>query len=537
LGLGYLSVLVVLVSIRLRSRNLAEEAERALSDAAENDRRWRDIFELSPVGYIESDGDATVVRANRLSHTILGRAPDTLVGFNLADLGLATAFGQGQPVWGGSTELTYTHPDGQELRLLVHRSEVRRGARSVGMLTALTDVTALRRAEREREELRIRFQQSQRLETIGTLAGGIAHDFNNLLVPIQGYTEFAHTDLPEDHPVQEDLEQIQQATERAKELVQQILQFSRPEKEDRRPLHLQDVVREATGLLRASLPTTIAIDHRVDVSCPPIFGKSTQIHQVLFNLCTNAAHAMPDGGTITVSVDLVDVLTTRGVSRRPKGDGPFVRLCVIDRGTGMDEETRQRLFEPFFTTKAPGQGSGLGLSMVQGIVTAFDGTISVDSAPGVGSTFTVLFPVYNDLSALEQSPMALDEVRGEEHILVVDDDHAVLKVTARGLARFGYQVTTFQSSREALDAFRAMPSSFDLVLTDQTMPELTGLSLAEAMLRERPDIPILLSTGNASSLTRAEVMEAGCAELLFKPVTPSTLARAVAKVLRAGAAA
>jgi PAS domain S-box-containing protein len=538
LGLELTGLVLVLLGIRdarRRSRDRVAEAGRELAASADRERRLAHLLEQAPVGLFEVDHDGVVAHANRAMHIILGRAPGTLPGFRVSDIGWEEeGRTHADGAMGDRRAVTYRHPDGTDRELELRANAVigDDGSR-VGTLTAVMDVTERNRAERERAELHRRMEQGQRLETIGTLAGGIAHDFNNLLTPILGYVEIAQAEVEQDSVLFEDLAQVAAAGHRAKDLVAQILRFSRPEKEELQPVALQGVAREVTGLLRASLPATVRIVQRMDAACPPVLGKATNIHQILFNLCTNASHAMPEGGTITVSVDLVDALATMDAVKRPAGSGPFVRLRVEDDGTGMDGATLERIFQPFFTTKEVGKGTGLGLAVVQGIVVAMNGTISVESTLGRGSAFTLLFPAHQEVVAEKQ---AVDEdvpMSAGGRVLLVDDDPGVLGVTARILARLGYEVTSCASGDEAHAVFDETPQAFDVVFTDQTMPGRTGLQLARDVRRRRPDIPIVLTTGYAGVITDEHLRDIGGCELILKPASPAHIGRVVRRALGA----
>ena len=522
---------------RHRFEDRVAAAEREIAELRAGERRLGHLFEQAPVGFFEVDQDGVVVRANRAMHIILGRAACTLPGYRVADLGWKPVEGadgaeDAEGAMGDRNAVTYRHPDGRDRELELRANAVLGddGGR-VGTLTAVTDVTERNRAAREREELRRRMEQGQRLETIGTLAGGIAHDFNNLLTPILGYVEIAQSEIDRESVLYEDLAQVAAAGHRAKDLVAQILHFSRPEKEALEPVLLQSVAREVTGLLRASLPTTIRMEQRLDGTCPPVLGKATQIHQILFNLCTNAFHAMPEGGTITVSIDLVDALATMDAGERPAGPGPFPRLRVRDDGTGMDAVTLERIFQPFFTTKEAGKGTGLGLAVVQGIVVAMNGTVAVESTVGKGTTFTLLFPAHRDVVP-EAVAVAEDVAAGAGgRVLLVDDDPGVLGVTARVLARLGHDVTPCPSGDEASVVFDRSPHAFDVLFTDQTMPGRTGLQLAREVRRKRPEIPIVITTGYAGVITEEHLRAIGGCELILKPASPAHIGRVMRRLL------
>ncbi|MGO9374065.1 MAG: PAS domain S-box protein [Syntrophobacteraceae bacterium] len=386
------------------------------------------------------------------------------------------------------------------------------------------DVTLENKLERE-------LRQAQKIESIGTLAGGIAHDFNNILGIILGYAELAQTSATTKSPQHKHLTQVLQAALRAKDLVSQILTFSRQTEQKKQPLQIAPVVKEALKLLRSSLPTTIEI--RPEIEIPPendvVLADPTQIHQVLMNLCTNAAHAMrTSGGVLSVCLSEVDASAVSG----PPGlrTRPYLRLAVTDTGDGMDAAVMERIFDPYFTTKGVGEGTGLGLSVVQGIVKNHGGVITVYSEPGRGTTFHVLLPTIEEHAAPE---FVTNEVspRGNERILFVDDEKSIVGFGKDMLDGLGYKVTAKTSSLEALETFRAEPGAFDLVITDMTMPDLTGAALAQRLWAIRKDIPIILCSGFSHLIDGSQAKELGIREYVTKPYTLTTLAKAVRKAL------
>ncbi|MBU1984098.1 PAS domain S-box protein [bacterium] len=393
------------------------------------------------------------------------------------------------------------------------------------------DITERKQAEQEKERLESQLRQAQKMEAIGTLAGGIAHDFNNILVPILIYTEMTCRSLPAESPNREDLEHVIQAANRAKDLVRQILTFSRQAEQERMPVGFQFVVKEALKLMRASLPTTIGIEEHIDVNCPEVLADPSQLHQVLMNLCTNAAHALRDeGGILEVRLEPVEVDETLRQKLPRLLPGTHVCLTIRDSGKGMDSRTLERIFEPFFTTKAPGEGTGLGLSMVHGIITGHGGEIAAESTPYKGSTFRVYLPIAKATSPRPPAT-ASQTSQGSERILLVDDDPEIARAAERALQQSGYRVTTFTSSPEALDAFRAQPAEFDLVITDQTMPHLTGDRLVKELLAIRPDLPIVLTTGYSETVTVDNYRKLGVREFAMKPLISSELNSAVRRAL------
>ena len=373
-------------------------------------------------------------------------------------------------------------------------------------------------------------RRSQKMEAIGTLASGVAHDFNNILAAIMGYTELAGQELEPKHPVQSHLEQVLKAGERARELVRQILAFSRRSEQQQEPLDLGQVVREGLSLLRASLPATVIIVPEIDPRPAMVLADPTEMHQVLMNLCANASQAMGDqGGRLTVSVGFQEVEEPPpGLDLKP---GPHVLLKVRDTGPGMTPEVRERIFEPFFTTKGVGQGTGLGLSVVHGIVRASRGAIDLETSPGQGATFSVYLPwVSAEISPADSPPEEQPLGRGER-ILVVDDERSLVELAAGLLGRLGYQVSPTTSALEALALVSQEPEAFDLVLSDQTMPLLTGLDLARRLHELRPGLPVILTTGFSDQLTPESLQAAGVAAVLLKPASAARLACQVRRVL------
>jgi len=395
------------------------------------------------------------------------------------------------------------------------------------------DVTDRKRAEEEKTGLQEQLRQAQKMEAIGTLAGGIAHDFNNILSAILGYAELSILDLEEGSIAKKNLERSMKAAHRAKDLVQQILTFSRQGKQERKLLSVKPIVKEALKFLRASLPATIEIQEEIEENPGPIEADPTQIHQVLMNLCTNAAHAMDEkGGELSVSLSNLDLDgNNSGVQPRIEA-GPYVRLRVSDTGHGMAPEILGRIFDPYFTTKEPGKGTGLGLAMVHGIVKSHGGEIRVSSDVGKGSIFDVYFPrieignVPREVFNAESLPLG-----DSERILLVDDEKGIIDVGREILERLGYEVTVRTSSIEALELFRARSNRFDLVITDMTMPNMTGDRLAQELLKIRPDIPVLLCTGFSEHITEERAKAIGIRELLLKPLAMTELAKTMRRLL------
>jgi len=385
----------------------------------------------------------------------------------------------------------------------------------------------------ERKELENRLNQAQKLEAIGTLAGGIAHDFNNILTPILGYAEMAQSDIDPGHPAIDQLKEVVKAGLRAKDLVQQILTFSRQKENELLPLSPHIIIKEALKLLRASIPTSIEIRQNIDPNSGMVLADGTQLHQIIMNLCTNAYHAMREtGGVLAVSLQPTQVEgNDPKVNGRLLAPGAYVVLDVSDTGCGIEQQDMAKIFDPYFTTKKQGEGTGLGLSVVHGIVKEYGGYVSVYSEPGKGSTFRVYLPRIVSTQVAEQplSPQALP--RGTERILVVDDDTSIVKLNTRILGSLGYGVTGLTGSKEALQVFQGAPRDFDLVLTDMTMPEMTGMDLSLRIHAIRPDIPIVLCSGFSTLIDSDKAKDIGIQEFLMKPVQRKNLAETVRKAL------
>jgi PAS domain S-box-containing protein len=395
------------------------------------------------------------------------------------------------------------------------------------------DITAQCQAEEVRARLETQLYQSQKMEALGSLAGGVAHEFNNMLGAIVGYTELAKMDLGDNHPAVSSLDQVLKASQRAKDVIQQVLTFSRRQDLKRELLNLQRVAGEAVKLVRPAISPSVEITVDIAADCPPVFGNMTQLQQALTNLFTNARDAMKEnGGRIAITQKTISL--HRDVTGNQLGlpEGRYSVLSLSDDGQGMDAATLERVFEPFFTTKGPGKGSGLGMAVVHGIMKSHDGAVSIQSEPGKGTTVHLYFPV--QAATVEEKPAApkpsMPSGHGER-ILFVDDEQALVLIATKLLQRLGYIVTAFSSSQEALAAFIRQPNAFDLVITDMTMPGMTGIALADALQEARPGIPILLATGYVEQSIREQSTLLGFHEILVKPLSGQALAEAVQRAL------
>ncbi|MCJ7540531.1 MAG: PAS domain S-box protein [Desulfobacterales bacterium] len=394
---------------------------------------------------------------------------------------------------------------------------------AAGMVVNLVDIT-------EAKKLESKFQTVQRIESLGILAGGIAHDFNNILASIIGYTELALDKAKKEPQQHEHLQEVLVASSRAADLVKQILTFSRQVNQEQKPVQVKLLVKEALKLLRASIPSTIGIEQNIQ-SNALLMGDATQIHQVVMNLCTNASHSMRDkGGVLTVNLSDAE-LDSELISRHSDlSPGSYIMLTITDTGHGIPPEVLEKIFDPFFTTKEKGEGTGMGLSVVHGIVHSHGGTIYVYSEPGKGSTFEVFFPAIESLlTSWKKIDMPIPT--GTERILFIDDEPTIANMGKQILESIGYEVVTRTSSIEALEYFKARPNNFDLVVTDMTMPKMTGEVLASELMKVRPDIPIILCTGFSARIDEQKAMAMGIRAFVSKPILKREIAETIRKVL------
>jgi signal transduction histidine kinase/CheY-like chemotaxis protein len=395
------------------------------------------------------------------------------------------------------------------------------------------EIAERKNTEQQKERLAIQLYQSQKRESIGILAGGIAHDFNNILSAVIGFTEIAREGLPEKSKNVEYLDQVLIACDRARDLVKQILAFSRQAEIEVRPLRLEVVVKEALRMVRSSLPASIELRQGIASDLPVVMADPTQIHQIILNLCTNAAHAIEDEhGVITVELDSMNVIKNGCKENKELSLGPYVRLKISDTGVGIPMEIRDKIFDPYFTTREPGKGTGLGLAVVYGIVKDYGGAVSVESMPGRGATFNIRLPaveekIHGDSQPVCKTPMPM----GREHILFVDDEPPIAILGKENLEQLGYKVTIRQSSVEAFELFTNDPDRFDLVVTDMTMPHMTGDELAQKMLAIRPDLPIVICTGYSKRMSEQKAGDIGIRGFIMKPLTKLDLAKTVRALL------
>ncbi len=519
------------------------ERKRAEDSLRESETRYRALFEDASDGILLMAGDV-IVDCNPAALALLGRAREEVLGRTPADFSpecqpdgstsresAAAWLTAAREVAPQSFEWQHEHENGTPQDTEVSLTRVVLGEEP-HFLAVIRDITERKQQEEEKRQLEAQLRQSHKMEAIGTLAGGIAHDFNNLLWAITGNVELALMDeLPDDHPAAYSLKQVLGAASQAKELVAQILAFSRQQEEELGPIEFSVIIKETAKLLRASLPATIHIDTDLRAQSDVVMGDPSRLQQVMMNLCTNAAHAMRrTGGRLHIATEnlTLDVLDFKPDEEMKAGG--YFRLSVGDTGEGMPSMIADRIFEPYFTTKSVGEGTGLGLAVVHGIVKKLGGRITLESKEGEGTTFTVLLPLV-DAAAQAREAQAQAPVRGSEQILLVDDQSQVLEMLKRLLERIGYAVTERTSGAEALKEFDADPKRFDLVVTDMTMPNMTGDVLARELLKRRPGMPIILCTGYSETMDEEACADIGVREIVMKPVRVQRLSEAIRRAL------
>jgi hypothetical protein len=484
-------------------------------------------FESSPSGKLVTDDAGTILLANKETERLFGYGPGELIG-RPVDALVPQRLRQrhaedrqsfhGAPQarrMGAGRDLYGLRKDGTEIPIEIGLNPVQTPD-GLRILTSIVDISA-------RRTLEAQLRQAQKLEAVGTLAGGIAHDFNNLLRSIIGYTELA-SDAVTDPSVRADLDQVRKAAARGQELVLRMLAFSRPSEPQRGPTSLAAPCREAVDLLRSTIPSLIEIRWRSADEAPAVRADGTQMQQVVMNLVTNAAQAIGDAcGCVDVS--LAPFRATEAFLAAHPGaiGGLYARLSVSDTGPGMSEETRQHAFEPFYTTKPVGKGTGLGLSVVHGIAQAAGGLVHIDSRVGVGTTVHVYLPA---AEAPALAPVVSPDTATGPHVLFVDDEEAIKELSRRQLENAGFRVTAFSSSLKALEEFRQRPDDFALLVTDNTMPKMSGLQLAQEVLALRPGMRVLLVSGLVDMLAPEVIYERGISGLLRKPHTGAQLVAA-----------
>ena len=529
----------MVTEIRDYSSDLEQKIDLLKKADADLRNSWEQIKYLADAAWeaIIIHEDGILIQANQQFYELFGYEPEELSGRPLVPILIppdSMEFVNSQMRSGnlGPYEAIGLKKTGEKFPMEVRIKQIEFQGRPVRVV-AVRDISERIRAEVERVKLETQLRQAHKMEAIGTLAGGIAHDFNNILSGIIGFTELSVLDVPRDSLIRQNLQQVLKAAARAKGLIQQILTFSRRTEQERLPMEIAPIVKESVDLIRSSIPSTIEIKADLNTKPALILADSTQISQVVMNLCTNAADSMRDTGGL-LEIKLTEIEFDEDAIAQFPGlrPGKHQELTISDSGGGIDQEIISRIFDPFFTTKDHGKGTGMGLAVVHGIVKVHDGAIHVYSAPGRGATFKVYFPVVDTVLKTEVEPGEKPPT-GTESILFIDDEEMLVSIGLAMLQKLGYQVVGKTDPAEALEEFKARPNNYDLVITDLTMPKMTGDRLARAILGIRPDMPIILCTGYSEKIDEKEAKDLGIREFILKPVTLGLLARTIRKVLDA----
>ena len=527
-----LSIGVTFTALDITSRKEAEE------DLRESEEQYRSLFKNNHSIMLLIDPEtANIVDANPAAVSFYGWSYEALIRKKMFDINTLTeeqVFGEMEKAKMEQRKHFYFRhclASGEIRDVEVYSGPIKVHGKEL-LYSIVYDITARKKAEEEKAALEGQLLHAQKMESIGTLSGGIAHDFNNLLAIILGNAELAMEDVPEWHPAKDNINEIRTASLRARDVVRQLLSFGRKTDPKKRPVKLVQIVEDALKFLRFSIPTSIEIHQNIlNDTDNTILADSTQIDQVMINLFTNAAHAMEDaGGVITIGIQNVYLDQVSAPFYPDLSLGNYVKLTVSDTGTGIDHEIKDRIFDPYFTTKEVGKGSGIGLSVVHGIVKSHNGAIYVDSKFGKGTTFSILFPATEEEAVIETE--AIEKLStGNERILFVDDEKSMAEIGRRRLERLGYQVEAKTNPIEALELFRADPDQFDLVITDMTMPHITGDKLVKEILKIRPDMPTILCTGFSEKIDEEKAKKIGVRQYIEKPFDRGKLSRLVRKVL------
>jgi two-component system cell cycle sensor histidine kinase/response regulator CckA len=537
---GLALALAIAIWAVIRQRGLHTRIARQAEQLRASEERYRGVFETSQEGFLllwpieKSPPDFAVEDSNHAAWRILSLSGPPVPGTALRGLTpccteccdlLAFALAPGRP-----TVFEHTPAAGSTSYTALRVSVTRIGPR---ILVVISDLTETRRAEQQLQVREQQLRQNQKLEAVGTLASGVAHDFNNILTSILGNTDIAGMDLPPGSSVHAQLDEIRAASERARQLIRQILTYTRHAEAHREVLRLTSLIEECLRFLRATIRSSITIRHHRSAGSTEIEGDATQIHQVLMNLCTNAAQAMGDApGLLEITEETLSI-TPASVAQHPQlSPGEFVRITIRDTGCGMTPEVQQRMFEPFFTTKPPGQGTGLGLSVVHGIMQNHHGAIAVSSKPGEGTLFHLYFPLASRPTPNAATTTDNGPPRGRgQRLLLIDDEQPIVRAASQLLTRLGYQVSAHHDVSAALAEFEKNPAAFALVITDLTMPKMTGLEVIQRVLALRPEIPAIVMSGFMNESDLATARKLGVTRVLEKPLTLSDLGRTVGECL------
>ncbi|MEN6617276.1 MAG: PAS domain S-box protein [Syntrophorhabdus sp.] len=521
----------------MRSRdNLELRVKERTAELEKSHERFRNLVDLLPEGVFEIDTEGNLLYANRRALETFQRTPEDFAkGMRLSDFvdddELTKMQEDASDIIKGETiedEYNVHRKDGTKFPVFIRAARIEDEGKVTGIRGIVVDLTEIRKAQADKERLENQLRHAQKMEALGTMAGGIAHDFNNILAAIIGFTELVLEDLPPGTPDRHNLEQVHKSGLRGRDLVKQMLAFSRKEAQARKFVRIKDIVEDTMDLIRASIPTTIKINLDIQNGSSSIFADLTQIQQVIINLCKNAADAMQGGGSLGIKTMDYSTSFDNAVPGLPKG--PYILMSITDTGNGIPREVLERIFEPFFTTKGQGNGTGLGLALVHGIVTGHGGIITVKSHPGHGAVFDVYLPKIQEETSPGKARKTVSLKTGTERILFVDDEELIVDMTRQMLESLGYRVTATTRSSQALKLFKKNPDAFDIIISDQTMPELTGLQLSKAIKAIKP-VPFILLTGFSDAVNPESIKSSGLDAFFMKPVTKKQLSKSIRKIL------
>jgi len=518
----------------LREKNLlAETVQVRTAELKDSETKYQDLYDNAPDMFCSVDAKTEkIIQCNQTLAHQTGYTKEEIIGRPIFERYHSDCLEEAKKTFqlflssgeADNVELQLRKKDGGKIDVCLNSSSVRDKQGNILYSRSIWHDVSDRKAAEEN------LKQSQKMESVGTLAGGVAHEFNNILGGILGYTEIAIDDAPEGSPVCESLDEILKLSLRAREVVKQILSFSRKGKKDLKPLHPHLIIEESLKVLRSSIPTTIEIRQNINEQSGTILADQTQIHQINMNLCMNAAHAMEDSGGVLEIVVSPVVLDAEDVKPYPDlKTGEYIKLTVSDTGTGIDPNNIDKIFDPFFTTKGVGKGTGMGLSVVHGIIKDHGGVINVSSKLGEGTTFTIFLPKTEARINKTESDDALPT--GTENILVVDDEEHLVFLLKKNMERLGYKVTAMTNSLETLELFKKDPHRYDLIITDLTMPHLTGDRLASKVTAIRPDMPVIIATGYADAIDSDKVKQSGIKAFIPKPYQKEELAKTIRLIL------
>ena len=537
LSLFFTASLVLRVQVKSKTKELLIKNE----ELRESEERFRNVYDTAPLAFVVWDINARVIDWNKKAEALFGWAREEVIDNNFFDFlipekdrprvkDVVNILLKGE-LQSHSINDNLTK-DGRIITCEWNNSPLHdNDGNIIGAISLGLDITERKQVEEEKDKLQTQLQQAHKMEAIGTLAGGIAHDFNNIVGIILGNTELAIDDVPEGNPAQLNLKEVRTASLRAKDVVRQLLSFARKTKLEKKPANIIPIIKESLKFLRSSIPTSIEIRQNIAKDVDTILADPTQINQILINLCANSHHSMPDGGVIVITLKNIELDEDTSDQCSKLNPGRYVNLAVSDTGHGISQEKIDRIFDPYFTTKEVGKGTGMGLAVVHGIVKGHNGLITVESELGKGTTFSIFFPVV-EREVVVEAETDEELPTGSERILFIDDEESLVKIGHQRLEWLGYKVEATISPIEALKLFRSQPDQFDLVITDLTMPKMTGDKLVKEILNIRLDIPIILCTGFSEKIDEKKSKAIGASGYLEKPHDKRDLAKIVRKVLK-----